>query len=257
MYAMVRKISKIMYVICFYWQGDRWQTPSYVEPADHENLQQKNMNRLGVVESTLPPRYVNNLYRGVKRYADREFTFICFTNEKLKGLDPNIEIRKFPMCTLDGVLPRLYMFSEEAGLFGHQVLCLDIDILVVGSLKDLMSYDGTFCARSKFKHGEEYKLDGDVMSFKANKETEALFWSPFVKDVERAVEFTQGRERYWVRYVANDIADRWDTFAPKQVLSYKNHIENGIVPEQAAIISCHGVPRPHQIRSGWIKPYWR
>jgi len=248
----------MIHVICFYWQGDRWQTPSYVKPADHENLQQKNMNRLGVIDVSLPPRYVNNLYHGVKRYADREVKFVCFTNEKLKGLDNRIEVRNFPMHTIDGVLPRLYMFSREAGLFGHQVLCLDLDLVIVGSLKSLLDYNGRFCARSKFKRGEEYKLDGDIMSFRADEESETLFWSPFITNVEDAVDWTQGRERYWVRHVAGDFADRWDEHAPRQILSYKKHIDSrGIIPEKAVIISCHGVPRPHQIRGSWIKSYWK
>jgi hypothetical protein len=209
------------------------------------------------MDVTLPARYVNNLYHGVNTFADRDFKFVCFTNEKLKGLDPSVEVRNFPMLTREGVLPRLFMFSEEAGLFGHQVLCLDLDVVVVGDLGPLMSYEGRFCARSRFKPGEEHHLDGDIMSFKADRETEVIFWDPFVKSVGKAVERTEGRERYWVRYVAGDIADRWEYVAPLKVRSYKWHVRNGSFPEGTSIISCHGIPRPHQIKQDWIKPYWK
>ena len=172
-------------------------------------------------------------------------------------------MRDLPMVTKHGVLPRLYMFSQEAGLFGHQVLCLDIDVVITGSLKNIMSYKGLFCARSKFKQGLEYKLDGDIMSFRAGKETERIFWEPFIKNVDAAVKLTQGRERYWYRHVADDIADRWDRLFPGQIVSWKRSVRSGKLRPVMRIVSCHGSPRPHEIvdRSGlryrWIKPFWK
>ena len=247
---------KRIQVICFYWEGERWQTPnSKVHTTDPSHF--RNLKRVGTVDRELTSRYVNNLFAGVTRFADRPFDFICFTNEDL-DLHDGIEVRKFPMVTQRGVLPRLYMFSEESGLFGHQVLCLDLDVIVVGGLGPLMAYSGLFCARSKFKIGEEAKLDGDIMSFSAGPKVEAVFWLPFLVNVEQNVAFTQGRERYWVRHVANDVADRWDKFAPGAVLSFKRHMaQREKIPEAASIVSCHGYPRPHQAKAGWIKEYWK
>ena len=161
------------------------------------------------------------------------------------------------MVTDCGVLPRLFMFSRGAGLFGHQVLCLDIDVVIVGTLKPLMDYEGLFCARSKFAPNEGYKLDGDIMSFRACEAVEDIFWKPFIANVDAAVELTQGRERYWIRHVANNLAHRWDVEAPGSVISYKWHAKGLTHPPQgASIISCHGMPRPHQIRDKWVKDYW-
>lgn len=244
-----------MYVICFYWQGDRWQQQGYQQPEGHVNLQQKTLRRWGKMDNSLPAEYINNLYKGVKKYASKDFKFICFTNELLDNINPEIEIRSFPMVTLDGVLPRLYMFSHEAGLFGEQVLCLDLDVVVIGNLEKIMNYSGMFCTRRKFKPGEEHKLDGDIMSFKACRENEERFWVPFVDDVEKAVKLTQGRERYWVRKVAGDIAETWDDIAPGSVVSYKWHYQKRRITKDTAIVSCHGYPRPHQIK-GELKRIW-
>ena len=241
-----------MYVICFYWQGDRWKSDN--TPSDlYGNL----INRVGTVDTVLAARYINNLFYGVDRFAERPFKFICFTNEDVK-LDPLIEIREFKPITDVGVLPRMWMFSEEAGLFGHQVLCLDLDVVIVGSMEPLMSYQGQFCARSKFKPGEEYKLDGDVFSFKAGKETEDLLWKPFIKDIPKALAETQGRERYWFRKCVNQTADRWDEVASQSVLSYKWHIlKNHKRLDDACLVSFHGHPRPHQAKDAWVKEYWK
>lgn len=242
-----------MKVVCFYWQGDRWQEDGF---STENNPFNHHIKKVGKVDHSLPAQYVNNLYRGVKRFASQDFQFICFSNQKLE-VDEGIEVRSFPMVTQRGVLPRLYMFSEASGLFGHQVLCLDLDVVIVGGLQDIMAYDGLFCARSKFRRGEEYKLDGDIMSFRAGKEAEERFWTPFVQDVKAAEKLTQGRERYWMRHVAGDIADRWDEVAPGQVVSFKRHVKRREkLPPHARIVSCHGYPRPHEVDQDWIKKYW-
>ena len=269
-----------MYVVCFYWQGDRWQQDGFTyDNPNYVNRQQPFLSKVGNVSDDLPAKYVNNLYKGVKRFADREFKFVCFTNQELDVL-PEVEIRPFKKATQMGVLPRLYMFSKEAGLFGHQVLCLDIDVLIVGSLADIMGYNGLFCARSKFKFGEGHKLDGDIMSFRAGKKVEDMFWTPFIKDVKAAEKLTEGRERYWFRHIANNSADRWDKIVPNQIVSFKRHVSkrrkvslreappnvrrrkirrkiNTPLPEGARIVSCHGTPRPNQITGAWVKSYWK
>ena len=248
---------KRIQVICFYWEGDRWQS-DVDHHASFDPVYARHLKRAGNSDRALVSRYVNNLFAGVARFADLPFDFICFTNEDL-DLGPGIEQRPFPMVTSRGVLPRLYMFSEQSGLFGHQVLCLDLDVVVVGGLGSLMSYSGLFCARSKFKLGEEHKLDGDIMSFRAGPEAEARFWLPFTNDVKGSELLTQGRERYWMRHVAGDIADRWDVQAPGAVLSFKRHnvARMNRIPERAAIVSCHGFPRPHQVTANIMKEYWK
>jgi hypothetical protein len=245
---------KPMYVICFYWQGDRWSS----EALPTNGIYSSNVvSRLGTVDTALASRYVNNLYCGVKKFATRPFDFICFTNEKL-SVRPGIELREFPLITDRGVLPRIYMFSPEAGLENRQVLCLDLDVVIVNCLHGIMAYDDLFCARSKFRAGQEYKLDGDIMSFKAGKAASRLFWEPFISDVDAAVALTNGRERYWVRHVANNFADRWDVIAPGSILSYKMHLKKGLpLTKKTSIVSCHGFPRPHQIRDAWIRDYWK
>lgn len=248
---------KPIQVICYWWQGDRWQRRGFKPDITHVNHQQQHMRRAGQVPDTLPERYINNLYFGVRDFAGQSFNFICFTNERL-DLHPDIEVRHFQPISQHGVLPRLHMFSREAGLFGHQVLCLDIDVVIVGALDDILAYDGRFCTRSKFKPGEHHKLDGDIMSFRADRKTEQIFWQPFVNDVVGAERFTQGRERYWIRHVAGDFADRWDHVAPNQVVSYKWHVRpHKRLPKQARVVSCHGIPRPHEITDTWIKEFWK
>jgi len=228
-------MSKPLIVCCFYWEGDRWKG--------------KNYHQL----------YINRLYHMVKRHLSIPFEFICFA-DRFMHLVTGIDVRSFDMPSKVGVLPRLYMFSEESGLFGHQVLALDLDIIIVGSLDDIASYQGPFCSRSKFAPGQQYKLDGDVTSFSAGPENAERFWIPFRDDPKSVIDLTGGRERYWFREVVGiEGGDRWDQLFPGQIVSYKRHCRpNGDqVPDDARIVSCHGKPRPHEMDLAWVQENWR
>lgn len=249
--------DKPMAVICFYWQGDRWREKGFQEAEDHVNYHAFHLSRAGQISHSLPTKYVNNLFRGVTRFATEPFEFICFTNQDLPGLDEQIIIKPFQMITKMGVIPRLYMFSEESGLFGRQVLALDLDIIIVGPLTNIMGYKGPFCARSKFKPGMEHMLDGDVISYQAGPKNCKRLWLDFIANQEWAEDYTKGRERFWYRHIIGDEADRWDQYAPRQVLSYKRHVKgNEKMLKGASIVSCHGIPRPHEIKLAWRKKYW-
>jgi hypothetical protein len=145
-------------------------------------------------------------------------------------------------------------------LFGYQVLCLDLDIMIVGSLNRIMDYRGLFCSRSNyFGKGNDRRAGGDIMSFKADKVSENMFWKPFIKNVKAAEEEVQGRERFWIwKCLGDKESDLFDDWAPGQILSYKIHhlAKLNHLPKEAAIVSCHGIPRPHQVTKSWAKQFW-
>lgn len=243
-------------IVCFYWQGDRWRETAE-GPIPKDISYARHLDRVGTVSRELASKYVNNLLQGVLRFSKEPFNFICFTNEDL-DLDQGVEVRPLKMVTTKGVMPRMYMFSKEAGLFGSQVLSLDLDLLITGSLDDLISYRGLFCTRKSFTRGEETQLDGDIMSFTAGEETEKMFYTPLTQNLPLVDEISQGRERFWVRYVMDDVADTWQDLFPGQVCSYKHHVlKAGKLPPNARIVSCHGFPRPHQITHQWRTTYWK
>ena len=237
-------------VICFYWQGDRWS-----DTAVNKELYGNLESRVGLVDSILASRYINNLFKGVYRFAPEDFEFTCFTNATDLNLHPAIKVHSFDHKSI-GVLPRMYMFSKESGLFGNQVLCLDLDVIITASLKPFFKYKGLFCTRTKFKPSQAHKLDGDIMSFRACAENEKRFWQPFKEDVKFVEAIANGRERYWIRYVVGNKTDTWREQAPGAVASWKWDIAKAGLKPSNAIISCHGYPRPHQIDQQWIKEYW-
>lgn len=243
-----------MKVICFYWLGDRWQERT--QPTGDRSFD-KHLKRVGPMTHKLASNYVNNLYKGVKKWSTKPFDFICFSNQEDLDIIPQIELRPITQdnITKKGVLPRMYMFSEEAGLFGHQVLCMDLDVVITGKMDKLLDYQGLFCTRKSFH--EAGQLDGDIMSFYAGSETEDLFWKPLVENPKKVEETTQGRERFWIRERVGYIADTWDELLPGKIVSYKLHVKRYGLPKSASIVSFHGYPRPHQVNEAWIKEHWK
>jgi hypothetical protein len=150
------------------------------------------------------------------------------------------------------------MFSEEAGLFGHQVLSLDLDVIIVNSLEKIMDYEGLFCTRESWSKSEFGLPDGDVMSFRAGPETEAMFWKPLIADVAKAEEISTGRERLWIRHCTNNHCDMFKDITPGMVVSLKHHIRRRpqLPNHLVTIVSCHGYPRPHQFHSPWKDANW-
>lgn len=244
-------------VVCFYWQGERWRE----EGMEYDHVIKdpsfnRHLRRVGPMSRDLVCKYIDNLYLGVRKWARKDFNFICFTNDDV-SVHPGIEIRSFDLVTVRGVLPRMYMFSEKSGLFGSQVLSLDLDVIITGSLGDIMSYSGLFCTRPRFMPGQGHLPDGDIMSFKAGKELEELMWKPLVNQTEDVVRRTQGRERYWVTEQLQDVAELFSTVTPGQILSYKAHVRGRALPSNARIVSCHGHPRPHKLNEKWAKENWK
>jgi hypothetical protein len=240
------------HVICFYWQGERWYQKTQPEVDDVSF--RRHLERCGGADKLLIERYINNLFSGIKNHSHEPLKFVCFTNEQL-NLSGDIETRKIEFVSRKGVLPRMYMFSEKSGLFGNQVLCLDIDVIITGDMTDILSYDGLYCTRASFAPREQGTLDGDIQGFYACADLEKILWKPLEETPAVVESITTGRERYWIRHVMKQ-ADVWQTLFPGQVVSYKRHVR-GTLPANARIVSCHGYPRPHQINEEWIKEKWK
>lgn len=231
-------------VVCFWWQGDRWKNKD--EGAKYVKVLRNSVRR--------------NLCCDYKKQGPIPYEFICFSND-LDGEEIGVDVRPFKMPVNKGVLPRMYMFSGEAGLVDRPVLALDLDVIITGPLHELATFETQFCSRSKFAPGQQWKLDGDVTKFYASKENTDRFWKPLLDNPAHVLDVSQGKERYWFRHVVGeDGGDRWDRQFPGAVISYKRHVHRtGMLPRGAKIVSCHGRPRPHQIlnKHRWARDNWR
>lgn len=218
-------------IVCFLWHGDRW-------------TKQDN----GV-------EYVNRLFRAVSRNLTLPHRFICLSNLDVT-FDEGVEVLPLNAPSWKGCLPKVTMFNPELKLQG-QVLSLDIDVVITGSLDDIASYRGDFAVRSSFQPGKEHEMDGDIVGFKVGFGVDKI-WTPLFEDPRLAEIQTGGRERYWYRQqLGTKNMDRWQDLYPNQLVSYKRHVAKVGLKKEARIVSCHGKPRPHELKQRWAKQNWR
>lgn len=90
------------------------------------------------------PEYVNRLHSMVQRNTERSLRFICITDDT-KGLDAGIEMRPMPEFDLPETFRykgfrRMFLFKEELYDLSGDVLHLDLDLLVTGSIDDFFDH---------------------------------------------------------------------------------------------------------------------
>lgn len=87
--------------------------------------------------------YVVRLEAMVRRFIDRDFTFVCLTDKPSMVPDGIQTIRVPSPGELKGWWSKLQLFSPSNGLTGR-VLYLDLDTLVVAPLQPIIDYPATF-----------------------------------------------------------------------------------------------------------------
>lgn len=204
------------------------------------------------VGTAFGPEYVNNLYDMVSRnLRAMPARFVCVTDDAV-GLNPAIVVKPVP-ADLEKWWGKLYLFKR--GLFqdGERMIFLDLDTLIVGSLNDLVKYDGQFATLRDFYVPE--RVGPAVMLWEAGEYT-ASIWDEWV---------AEGKPRnawgdlWWLnrldqgRFAKN--ADKLQDLYPGWFVSYKAHC-NPYPPKGAKVVCFHGEPRPHNCGAEWVKKTW-
>lgn len=193
--------------------------------------------------------YVNILADMVARNISKEITykFICFTNSSGE-YDSEIDGRPLPIDGLDGWWNKLALFKD--GLFpdGDRILYLDLDTVIVSGLDEIIKYKGEFAILEDF-----YRPGGmqsSVMTWKAN--TQGYMWD---KWIENGMPKDGGGDQKWIEKTCYRRDILQDLF-PNCFVSYKVHAKQTI-PQKAKMVIFHGMPRPHEIKDGWMSHIWK
>jgi len=202
-------------------------------------------------EPTLGAEYVRRLRNGVSRNLPLPYRFVCFADRELY-ID-GIEVRKLTSRHWKRNLPKTFVYSPDAGLEGR-VLLFDLDNVITGDLSDMAAYDGPLCVRGRFQNTKPRLPDGDMISFEAGSDMARHLWGK-ANDGEVIRHSKEGREREFIAWAAPQ-ADHWQDVCPGQVVSYRLQCK-GRLPKGARVVSCHGRPRPHEIKEAFIAENWR
>lgn len=210
------------------------------------------------------PEYVARLQRAVHRNLTVPHRFICFVDDpKRMSIHPIDEVRPLKAPVWDGCLPKLYVYSPDAGLEGRTIL-IDLDDVITGTLDPLALYDGDYAVRAWFAGYERGQRvpDGDIISFRPGSFEARILWNRFIEDPKGAVDWTGGRERYFIRDTVKP--DLWqDVLGARYMLSYKRHCKGQPPGPNTSIVCFHDAhaneQRPHQMQEKlpWVAEAWR
>lgn len=104
--------------------------------------------------------YVERLYAGVKRHLDRPFLFTCLTDQPWLFSPPieTIPVQTWP--TDYACWTKLEVFNPAREWPGR-VLCLDLDVLVVGDLAPVVDFPAAFTTIDDELQYERPGIEGD------------------------------------------------------------------------------------------------
>lgn len=226
------------------------------------------------------PEYVNRLYGMVASQLKQPFKFYCMTEDN-SGIRDEVNILPLPDLGLQGWWYKLYLFNSD--FFGLQgrVLFLDLDVVITGSLDDMLAYSPeSFCISPDEKEGD---YNSSVMSFELG--SMPYVWESFWAQKEVITKSMHG-DQDWVQHICLDAK----IYPKPYVMSFKYDCESrakfgggglgrwlrkkgyfvpkkqAVLPEGTSIVLFHGKPDPEDVMDGpydkyryapWVKEYWK
>ena len=214
----------------------------------------------------------------VDKNLSNPFRFICLTDDD-NGLITNIE--SLPIAEIGDSLAgpergwnKLSVFSSTLYDLEGDVLCLDLDLIIVGKLDDLFDYPGDFLI---IKDWVKSDLTGNASVYRftvgAHKEVLSVFENSF----ESIKKTFRNEQEYLSDYMKNNHSLNYWPIEWCQSFK-KNCVQKGfkqffyppLLPQKAKIIIFHGKPNPPEALKGksgkwyrkvlptdWVADHWR
>jgi hypothetical protein len=193
-----------------------------------------------------PAEYVNRLARMVRRNLNLEYGFVCVTDDPEGITEPMLRAVPPPY---PGWWAKLGLFMPRA--FGHiesRVLYLDLDVVVTGSLDELVTFPTSFAMHQDFLNPGRVHASA-VMVLDAG--VAPNIWKTFVGNPHKFINrHKSGGDQEYLTVVhpgADLLPRRW-------VVSYKKDAKE-VVPDDARVVCFHGKPKPHECE-GWVRELW-
>lgn len=200
--------------------------------------------------------WVDRLRRGVVQHMNAKHRFVCLT-------DMDVSCEAIPL--VHG-WPGWWSKMELYRLDGP-VLYLDLDVVITGSLDDLIAADCAPFDPAAYEVSEQLGKTNllvaprDFMN-KRELNSSVLFFNDcghlydqFAEDPDQHMRRFRGDQNF--------ITDRcWDalTFPPGWCVSYRRDCRTkigvGQIPKNARVVCFHGTPKPPDVDDPWVREYW-
>ena len=222
--------------------------------------------------------YVNKLFNMVSRNLDRNFRFICLTDDN-SGFLSSIESFDLPKLNLPDGIPergwtKLVTFSENLFDIQGQCLFLDLDLIIVNRIDELFELEGYFFIIKYFIR-KDSTGNSSVYRFEMGKFFDVLEY--FQQNFTEIQSKYRNEQEYLSDYMKNNHSLNYWPIEWCQSFK-KNCVQKGFkqffypltLPQEAKIIIFHGKPNPPDALKGksgkwyrkvlptiWVADHWR
>ena len=199
------------------------------------------------VETKYSDEDVYILKNMVSRHLDEPHNFYCLSDRQIGDLNCLIPAEKWP-----GWWSKLLLFRYAGG----QNLYFDLDVVIVGDLKRLVS--GCLSMPANWAQSGHGGCQSSVMSWSTDYDDYSMLADEF--DVKQLKEPRNGNcgsygdLNLWgdQEYITAKLGEPGNEVVPMDhVYSYKYHCLNK-VPEDASVVCFHGNPKPKDVRAKWV-----
>lgn len=236
------------------------------------------------------PHYVNRLHAGVRRWLDRPFRFLCFTDDAT-GLAPGIEAHPLPVEPFEdaivaamtgrgrqGAWRKVSLFRPGLAGMEGQMLGFDLDVVITGPLDAIVDHAPDKVAmRREWRYEWQGRDGGHGSVFCLDPARHPYLYEEFAADPERAIEAHKGSEQYYtsmtalrhgaLSYLPGDMVCSFKREAiPRFPMNYLRAPE---LPEGCRVLCFHGRPvmeeaisgtpglsRHHARPAPWLARHW-
>ena len=205
---------------------------------------------------------VERLARYVKKRLTRRHRFHLFTDLPYNAA-AGIEVHQIvdPILMDRSCFCRLRVFDPEwqkkNGLAG-QILCLDLDLLIVGLLDDLLVTDSTFKILQNVNAVNPNPFNCSVMLLRAGHHAEV--WTDFSVEKAKATPFHEfPDDQGWIWHKLPN-ADGWRAGVESGIYGFQKPgwpYGSSALPQDAKIVAFIGKRKPAMYMGlPWIRDYW-
>lgn len=209
---------------------------------------------------------VNRLYRGVKRNTTVPFEFVLLAGReaqlpgRLDGLEAGIRVIESPYHFMWTGFKAL-----EPGVIDGDLLTLGLDVVIVGSLDDIINYPSEMAMMRDYpshypcKASERDDVNCEVMLLRNGKQK--LIFDAW-RDAGRPMwdERVPVDKRVWPMAQQGWINDTKpfpvDLFPEDWIISYKLTAKPYGLPKDCRMVSFHGDPKMGRVQDEWVKENW-
>ena len=197
-------------------------------------------------------RYVKHIVQSIRSNTEHECDFVCVTDQASAQDTWDIDgekVRAFPRISRfqKHQHAKLELFRKDLSLCERAVLT-DLDNFVIGSIDDLLEYDGIFGARRTFRPDIRPQPQLSWAQFHAPSCT--WLWDEAAKmtntEMNEYAPTGKGRGDQLFVYRKHGEYDRLDDLYPGQLDSWKWGWLAERSPD-ARVLFAHGRPKPHDL----------